>query len=87
MQENMRAPQLREALLVKLAKLLNLTPASFLKIDHDLRKSSTISIITTMSLFSPITKTSQDKIHQICLTAIDAGVITKEDIPGIFNSI
>ncbi|OGI68629.1 hypothetical protein A3A05_02675 [Candidatus Nomurabacteria bacterium RIFCSPLOWO2_01_FULL_41_12] len=77
---NEREPRLeREALLVKLAKELGLTPASFLVISPELRKSSTLSVLSSISLTSSASQGLGERKQRILAAAIDAGVLKPEE--------
>ncbi|GEM_PF-6026607 len=77
----------KEALLVKLAKELGLKPASFLAIEPELRRSSTLSVLATISLSSPVPlpQRLQDKMRRIWFAGLDAGVLKPEDKKDIFD--
>ncbi len=75
----------KEALLVKLARELKLTPSSFLAISPELRKSATIGVLAALSLYSSVNTENQNRMHMIQALAIDAGVLTPDDAKELFK--
>jgi len=80
-----RPDDFREALLVKLAKELDIKPMSFLAIDSELQRLSTISMLAIISSSSPISPELEAKRRRIWLAALDAGVLKPKDKKDIFS--
>ena len=80
-----RPDEAKEALFVKLAKELEVKPASFLAADPDLRRSLTIAKLIIIRLFPPIPLELEAKMRRIWFAGLDAGVLKPEDEKDIVS--
>ena len=74
----------REALLVKLAKELSMPPAQFIRLDAELRRSTTIGVMAAISLSPNISEDLESQRDKIWQAGIDAGVLRPEDAEDVF---
>jgi hypothetical protein len=75
----------REALLVRLAKELDIKPATFLKCDHEFRRAITRSRIAAISLSAPLSPEQESRMREIFIAGIDAGILKDEDKEELLN--